>query len=538
MAEFDQAVQNLERFIGLVVNATSAVGQVEDHVAENGRLFGELEHDAEEGGGGLNDRLEELATTLESEESETVTAIGEVTAAGNDATQGAGEVETKVEQAASDLEQVADAVETQLEQANTQLANEGFEPLDQALDEAQTELESQAQETEQALTELATEIGTFETETEAAWNEAEAELDSSTTAMAQEETEIEAEAQEGVQGLERRRGRAGGRPPEPGDGGRRDLRRAGRGRCGPGPGPGAGGGCRGAGGGHLRQRCHQQRVESSATMVDDEALGPLNQETRRCSPDRRGRDAARRPGAAVAELVRAQSVVGQIDALMNGRRKRGGDPVTSLHEILPVLDEAAPGPPSRLAEVAKVGRVPPGGGGGGGRAQARRDQAETLVAQVRQALEALREKRAGGAKRVADASQALGDMAEEHLRELDQVEVQVTAEGEQARTALGELSPSWKGAPSGPAPPTRRRAPPGSARRGGAEPRSRVDAAVDAMNQAVKTAQQAIADGQDLAEQGAATPKGAMDRLLGEAQYRLTQTTGTSPTSSPRRRPR
>ena len=318
MAEFDQAVQNLERFIGLVVNATSAVGQVEDHVAENGRLFGELEHDAEEGGGGLNDRLEELATTLESEESETVTAIGEVTAAGNDATQGAGEVETKVEQAASDLEQVADAVETQLEQANTQLANEGFEPLDQALDEAQTELESQAQETEQALTELATEIGTFETETEAAWNEAEAELDSSTTAMAQEETEIEAEAQEGVQGF---------------DAAADALEAA----------------CQSlvtevdqiydaldagvAAQGQAWEQAvdaaaqeavtfvsdaHQQRVESSATMVDDEALGPLNQEYEAL--------AALIDDAATplndleplsAELVRAQSVVGQIDALMN-----------------------------------------------------------------------------------------------------------------------------------------------------------------------------------------------------------------------------
>ena len=202
--------------------------------------------------------------------------------------------------------------------------------------------------------------------------------------------------------------------------------------------------------------------------------------------------------------------------------------MTSLHETLPVLDEAVPALPSRLEEVAKESDAFHQAAGEAVAAlKSRRDQAETLVAQVRQALEALRENAQEEQKRVADASQALGDMAEEHLRELDEVEGQVTAEGEQARTALGELESQLEGGTQ------RARTAHEEARAAldalGEEARNRqpeLDAAVDAMNQAVKTAQQVIADGQDLVEQGAATLKGAMDRLLGEAQNRLTQTHG------------
>lgn len=202
MAEFDQAVVNLERFIGLLVNATSAVGQVEDHVVECARQLGELEQDAGEEGGGLNDRLEELATTLEAEEAETVTALGELRQVGADAQTNVAGLYTTVEQAAIDLEQAAAKVEAELEQAVTQLDREGFEPFDQALEAARQELEASGQQAEQALTELAGAAAGFETEAESAWNEAEAEMESSANALVAAETEIEAEAQEGVQGFD------------------------------------------------------------------------------------------------------------------------------------------------------------------------------------------------------------------------------------------------------------------------------------------------------------------------------------------------
>ena len=281
MADMDQAVVNLERFIGLLANATSAVGQVEDHVVENGKQFAELEQDAGEEGGGLNDRLEELATTLETEEGEVVTALGELTQAGTTAQQDVTEVDTKVEQAATDLDQTANAVESALEQASTQLGNEGFEPVEQALEAAQGELETSSQELEQSLDGTGERRGRLR--------------------------------EGGRGGLERERRRSWRSPPtgagrgrdrdrDGGAGGRAGIRR-GRRRvrrtraerssrqvdqiyddldsgCGhPGSGVGAGGGRRGPGGVRVRgASAREQRLEPSASMVEDEALGTLSQE--------------------------------------------------------------------------------------------------------------------------------------------------------------------------------------------------------------------------------------------------------------------
>ena len=318
MADIDQAVVNLERFIGLLANATSAVGQVEDHVVENGKQFAELEQNAGEEGGGLNDRLEELATALETEEGEAVTALGELTQAGTTAQQDVTEVDTKVEQAATDLDQTADAVESALEQASTQLGNEGFEPVDQALQAGQQELETSSQQLEQSLTELVSAVGGLEREAEAAWNETEAELEESTTALVEAETVIEAEAQEGVQGFDAAADAledACGALVTAVDQIYDDLD--------------SGVATQGqeweqavdaaaqeafAFAGEARQ----QRLEPSASMVEDEALGTLSQEYEALGTVL---DAAAEPLAELeplsAELVRALSVVGQIDELMN-----------------------------------------------------------------------------------------------------------------------------------------------------------------------------------------------------------------------------
>jgi chromosome segregation ATPase len=317
MADLDQAVVNLERFIGLLASATSAVGQVEDHVVECGRQLAELEQGAAEGGGGLNDRLEELATTLDAEEAETVTALGELRQAGGEAQMNVAGLYTTVEQAAIDLEQAAAAVETQLEQAGTQLDSEGFEPFGQALGTAQQELEASGQQAEQALTELASAASGFETEAEAAWNEAESELESSTSALAAAESAIEAVAQEGVQGfdaaadaLETACGTLVTEVDQIYDA--LDSGVAAQGQ-------------------EWEQavdaaaqealafvgEAREQRLEPSAVMVDDEALGGLSREY-----DSLGTvlDAASAPLRDLeplsAELVRAQAVVVQIDELM------------------------------------------------------------------------------------------------------------------------------------------------------------------------------------------------------------------------------
>jgi DNA repair exonuclease SbcCD ATPase subunit len=202
MASLDEGVVNLQRFIGLLANATSATHQVDEHVTESARLFAEMEGEADEEGGGLNDRLTDFAGALPAEEAEAVKAIGELAQAAADAQGVVDDAQEKVDQAAVDLESTASAVDDDIEHAATQLTSEGFTPLGQVVEEAQQELESEVREEEQAFTQLETAVRGFETEAEAAFNEAEGELEKAAGEMADAETALEAASNEGVQGFE------------------------------------------------------------------------------------------------------------------------------------------------------------------------------------------------------------------------------------------------------------------------------------------------------------------------------------------------
>lgn len=199
MANVDEAVVNLQRFIGLLVDAKSSTAEVGDHVKEASRRFAELEGEAEEEGGGLNDHLTDLGATLTTGEAEAVAAITELTQSATDAQEAAGDAQEKVEQAATDLESKASTVENGLEEASTQLTNEGFQPMGQAIQDAQQELEAESREEEQAFTELAGALGGFEAEAETAWNEAESELEEATSDLAEGASALEGESAEGVQ---------------------------------------------------------------------------------------------------------------------------------------------------------------------------------------------------------------------------------------------------------------------------------------------------------------------------------------------------
>ena len=202
MATLDDGVVNLQRFVGLLVTATSATEQVGDHVTESSRQFSQLEDQAADEGGGLNDHLTELAQAIEHDEAEVTSAMNDVMQAATDAQEAAGDAHDKVEQTATDLDQKAGAIEHDLEQASGQLTSEGFQPLSQALDEAQQEMDSESNEEEQAFTELEGAVGGFESESETAWNEAETELDQATTDLTEAESELESEAKEDVHAFE------------------------------------------------------------------------------------------------------------------------------------------------------------------------------------------------------------------------------------------------------------------------------------------------------------------------------------------------
>lgn len=202
MATLDDGVVNLQRFVGLLASATSATEQVGDHVNESARRFAQLEDEAEQEGGGLNDHLIELGQALETEEAEALAAIGELTQAATEAQGAAGDAHDKVEQTATDLDEKANALEAELDQASGQLTSEGFRPLGQALEETRQEMETESNEEEQAFTELESAVGGFETEAETAWNAAETELDEAIVDMSEAETELQTESSEDVHAFE------------------------------------------------------------------------------------------------------------------------------------------------------------------------------------------------------------------------------------------------------------------------------------------------------------------------------------------------
>jgi DNA repair exonuclease SbcCD ATPase subunit len=202
MATLDEGVVNLQRFVGLLASAVSATQQVGDHASDAVRRLSDLEGEAEQEGGGLNDELTELGQALESEVAETVSALTELMQAADDAQDKAQDAQDKMEQTATDLDEKAGAVETALEQSDEQLTSEGFQPLAHALDEAQQEMETESSEEEQAFTELESAVGGFQSEADTAWSEAEAELDEAAGDMNEGETELHAESNEGVHGFE------------------------------------------------------------------------------------------------------------------------------------------------------------------------------------------------------------------------------------------------------------------------------------------------------------------------------------------------
>jgi chromosome segregation ATPase len=202
MATLDEGVLNLQRFVGLLLTATSATQQVGHHVSEASRRLSRLEDEAEQEGGGLNDDLTALGQTLESEEAEALSAMTELSEAAGDARDKARDAQDKVETTATDLDDTSDGVDTGLEQASQQLTSEGFQPLIQALDEAQQEMDIESSEEERGFAELDSAVGRFESEAGTAWTGAAAELEDGAGGLTEGESDLRTESAEGAQGFE------------------------------------------------------------------------------------------------------------------------------------------------------------------------------------------------------------------------------------------------------------------------------------------------------------------------------------------------
>ena len=200
--------------------------------------------------------------------------------------------------------------------------------------------------------------------------------------------------------------------------------------------------------------------------------------------------------------------------------------MTSLTETLPVLDEAVPALPDKLEAVAREGDAfHQEAAEAVALFRLKRLMAAQMTEQVKQALDALQGQVRDDEKRLDAEATALATTTGEEMQEIAQLEAILQTEGAEARTALGALEAQLEQGTD------RARTAQDAARTAldalGEETRtsqSELDAAVDEMTTAVKAAQQAVADGQALVQQGVAALKDVMDRLLGQARARLKQT--------------
>ncbi|MET0552833.1 MAG: hypothetical protein ABW221_07340 [Vicinamibacteria bacterium] len=200
--------------------------------------------------------------------------------------------------------------------------------------------------------------------------------------------------------------------------------------------------------------------------------------------------------------------------------------MTSLTETLPILDQAVPALPARLEEVAQESDAfQQAAVDAAALLGTTRGNAADLVSKVRDALDGLQAQALDGQKRVADAVHALEDTSDVQLRELAAVEARVATEAAETRAALDAVRSRLEGGAE------RTRA--AHAEAGAVldlleeEARTRqpeLDAAADAVAQAVKAAQQAAKDGQAQVDQGVGALRAALERLMGEAQGRLART--------------
>lgn len=313
----DEGVVNLQRFISLLVSSTGGLEKSAEHFKQSGQRFGELEDEAAEQGGGLNDELEEVASALESGQKEAEEGLTELTQAATDAQGTADDAQQKLDAAAASLEADADKAVAELDDANGRLASEGFDALGRTLDEAQKELEAEAQEEEHLFEQLEDAVATSRADAEAAWDAADAALDEAATEVGEDGSAFEAAAAESVRGFDTAAGEfeqecaeltgevdviydaLDGAVDQEGQEWEQNVEALAKEAV------------------AWAEAAEQERLEQPAQLVEAEALGALEQEYASLGTVlEAGRDTAGELEPLAEDLGRCQSVVGQVDELM------------------------------------------------------------------------------------------------------------------------------------------------------------------------------------------------------------------------------
>lgn len=318
MANLDEAVVNLERFIGTLTEATGVLEDVSEHLEEKAREFAKLEDAAGEDGDTVSGHLDEALDALEDARGEAEDALADLEHAAGEGERSLSEGRDEAEQTASDLEDKVRTALADVDEAHASLSSDGFQTLGQTLDDLEGQMEAEANETAQALNAMETDAQGLLREAETAWQEAESAVDAAAADVAAQESAVENEATEGTTAFEAAAVEAESRCTSI-DQELETLYGALESTV----------GTEGAAWDQAVQDVTQtvltflqeggrERLEEPAALLDDEALDGLDREydTLAAALGAAESTATELPPLA-DELVRSQSVVGQVAELMN-----------------------------------------------------------------------------------------------------------------------------------------------------------------------------------------------------------------------------
>jgi len=318
MATLDDGVANLQRFIAHLVASTGALETSTESFRDSGGRFADIEDEVDQEGGGLNDRLDELGSALDSGLDDAERALTELTQAAREGEGSAAGGQQRLDQAATDVAEEAERTLDGAADASARLVAQGFEALGQTLDQQQKEIEAKTDACEQAFSELEATADTSETEAEAAWDAAQAELDEAMSDMTEAASAFEAATAQTVDAFEAAAGEfeqhcsdlqsevdviydaldaAVAQEGQEWDQQARSFVTAAVGFVASGA---------------------QERVEQPARLVEDEALGCLEQEFSALADVLRSAEqTAGQLDPLTADLARCQQVVAKVDELLN-----------------------------------------------------------------------------------------------------------------------------------------------------------------------------------------------------------------------------
>lgn len=177
MAGLDESVRNLERFNGLLATATGEVEDTAKEIRHAGQGIAQLAEEAGEAASAFADRLDDFESALESLSGEATEAIEDLRTFADEGKESLAEAQERLDGAVDAFEQRVHDVEAELDTSLSQIVEQGFQPLDQALADSRGALAASGERFEGLTAEMAASLAALQPEGEAAWDLLDRELE-------------------------------------------------------------------------------------------------------------------------------------------------------------------------------------------------------------------------------------------------------------------------------------------------------------------------------------------------------------------------